>query len=80
MQDKLDFDKFANDRIETLLSKAEKFRQYGQNYNRHIATSANNLIRCQKKGHTGSVLDYLAGELETRLDYWVPRMAKISPN
>ena len=80
MQDKLDFDKFANDRIQTLLSKAEKFRQYGQNYNRHIATSANNLIRCQEKGHTGSVLDYLADELETRLNYWVPRMAKISPN
>ena len=79
MQNSLDFDKIANDRIKTLLSKAEKFRQYGQNYNRHIATSANNLIKCQEKGHTGSVLDCLADELEIRLDYWIPKMAEISP-
>lgn len=50
-----------------LLAKAEPYRQYGENYNRHIATSADQLQSMIERGHTPSAIQYAAKELETRL-------------
>ena len=53
-----------------LLAKAEKFCEYGQNYNRNIHAAAADLRDAIDRGFTGSIVDALADVLRIRLERW----------
>lgn len=53
---------------EELLKESHPYREYGPNYNRHIATTADHLDTAIKRGHNKQMLDMLGNELRLRLD------------
>lgn len=53
-----------------LLTKAEKFCEYGQNYNRNIAAAAADLRDAIDRGFTGGIVEALADVLRVRLERW----------
>jgi RNA polymerase sigma factor (sigma-70 family) len=50
-----------------LLNQAAKHREYGPNYNRHIATLAARLESTKQRGHSAAMQDEMAKELKLRL-------------
>lgn len=68
------FDNSENGRISGLLEKSAKYCKYGQSYFRNIADPANRLKKAISDGHTGKLLDYLADDLEHRLNYWQEKL------
>ena len=64
------FDNSEKQNMTQLLEKAEKYAKYGKFYCRHIAAPYHRLKNAIAKGHSGKMLDWLADELELRLNYW----------
>lgn len=54
--------------VQHLLDASEPFSTYGDNYRRDIGASRNRLLQAMDKGHSGPMIEHLAGELEMRLD------------
>lgn len=50
------------------LERSAKFRPYGKDHDRTIATRAGRLEEAMKKGHGPAMLDHLAGELNSSID------------
>jgi len=53
---------------EGILQESAPYEEYGDNYNRNIAASANRLRDAMERGHDAKMLDHLASELRTRID------------
>ena len=70
------FEAASNNRVQIILNRAAQYCEYGETYFRDIASPANRLKSAIERGHTGKMLDWLADELESRLDHWEPILAK----
>lgn len=53
-----------------LIERAKKYAEYGENYDRNIATALNDLVSVKERGHGQAMQDRMADILKKRLEHW----------